>query len=106
MSQVRCITTMLLNLITDCFPLQLPESSTIIEETVRHGTDFRALTVDVTRKRIGPSQTYDLSCKQYRWPLLAPLALEEPGPSWLKPYPATKLQQRLQMVCSMHIVST
>lgn len=77
---------------------KLPESMLSTDETVRHGADLRTFTAEINKKRIGPSQIYSLSSRQFRWPLLLPLAKEEPGPPWLKPYPASKLQERKRLV--------
>lgn len=46
------------------------------------------------------SFVYEHSCKHFRWPLLAPQALEEPGPLWQHPPPPAKLEARMRMVSS------
>lgn len=44
--------------------------------------------------RLGASLTYQTSCKEYRWPSLPPLSLEERGPGWLRPAPSHKINER------------
>jgi hypothetical protein len=39
-----------------------------------------------------------ISHQKLKWPLLSPLAEEEPGVSWLKPCPPNKLKLREQLV--------
>ena len=74
--------------------LQLPDSGDL-EGTVHRGSEVRP--VAHIHNRLGPSQVYLTSCKQYRWASLPPLALEERGPSWLRPVSPAKIQERLQV---------
>lgn len=60
---------------------------------MHRGSELRS--VPSVHLRLGPSQVYLTSCKQYRWPSLPPLALEERGPAWLRPPPPSKIQERI-----------
>lgn len=73
--------------------MQLPDIDS--DSTMRHGSDVR-LSGNI-KKRLGPSNVYILSSRQYRWPLLPPFAIEDPGPHWLRPCPPTKLLQRMHL---------
>lgn len=81
------------------FCLKLPENAANVEATVRRGaSDFKTFASSGDSiKLIGPSQVYTLSCRQYRWPLLAPLALEEPGPTWMRPCSTAKIKERREL---------